>query len=98
MITTQTIPSSPSEPSETFLKSALISGKPGQIECVELAGQTYSITRGALTVVRLEDEWYEDIHDPVSVIDALRTNANVDADVFTFWQRFPDVAPKYSFH
>src|SRR5689334_3154583 len=98
MITTQTIPSSASQASETFLKSALISGRPGLIECVELDGQTYSITRGAVTVVSLEDEWYEDVRDPAAVIDALRTNANVNADLFTFWQRFPDVTPKYSFH
>ena len=51
-----------------------------------------------MTVVRLEDEWYEDVPDPAAVIEALRANPNVGADIFTFWQRLPDVEPKYDFH
>jgi hypothetical protein len=99
MMTNKMIVSSARETtSETYLKDVLVSGKPSKIECVQLGGQTYSISRGAVTVVALEDEWYEDVQDPAAIIDTLRANANVNADLFTFWQRFPDVVPKYSFH
>ena len=53
-----------SRASDTFLKDALVSGRPAKVECVELDGQTYSITRGPLTVVSLEDEWYDDVAIP----------------------------------
>jgi hypothetical protein len=98
MITTKTMPLPSPRASGTFVKDTLIRGKPAQVECIELGGQTYSITRGALTVVSLEDEWYEDVHDPAAVLDALRTNTDVKTDLFTFWQRFPDVVPNYPFY
>jgi hypothetical protein len=98
MITTKTMTSPEPQASETFLKDALVSGRPAKVECVELDGQTYSITRGPLTVVSLEDEWYDDVRDPAAVIEALRAHPKVNADLFTFWQRFPDTVPKYQFH
>ncbi len=71
-----------------FTKETLdIKGKPVKIECIEIGGQTFSISRRLLTVVRLEDEWYEDVEDPQMVISALKENANFRPDLFTFWQR-----------
>src|SRR4030095_15824430 len=49
-----------------------------------------------LRTVRLDDEWYEDIGNPKTFIDALRTGG-VKADIFTFWQRFPDATPRYDY-
>lgn len=81
----------------TFAKDTLIKGQPAHLECVEILGQTYTITRGPLTVVSLEDEWYEDVADPDAVLAALRTQADFKPDVFTFWQRLPDVERRYAF-
>jgi hypothetical protein len=81
-----------------FKKDTLISGSPAQIECVEIGGQCYSVTRGALRIARLEDEWYEDLEDPIPVIDALGASREAKVDLLTFWQRLPDVAPRYGFH
>jgi hypothetical protein len=81
-----------------FAKDTLVKGKPAQIDCLRIAGQTYSIARGPLTVVRLEDEWYEDIADPVAVVKSLRENSEVRADILSYWQRLPDLEPKYKFH
>ena len=61
--------------SDCFAKDTLIKGQPAQIECVEIGGQTYSITRGPAHVVSLEDEWYEDVRDPEAVIAALRASS-----------------------
>jgi hypothetical protein len=84
---------------QRFSKDTLIKGVPSQIECVDILGQTYSIiTRGPLTVLQLEDEWYEDVADPERVIEVLGRNTAFTPDIFTFWQRLPDTAPKYRFH
>ena len=83
---------------QIFTKETLIRGKPAEIECVEIDGQTFSITRGPVTVLGLEDEWYDDLRDPEEVIRILRENAGFKADIFTFWQRVPDVAPRYPYH
>jgi len=82
----------------TFAKDTLVKGQPAQIECVEILGQTYSVTRGPLTVVSLEDEWYDDVRDPEAVIASIREQTDFKPDVFTFWQRLPDIDPRYSFH
>jgi hypothetical protein len=83
---------------ETFSKDTLIKGQPGRIKCVNILGQTYQITRGPVTVVALEDEWYEDVYDPDAVVTVLREQRSIEADVFTFWQRLPDVTPRFAFH
>ena len=88
----------PSQAPRLFSKETLIKGQPSQIECVEILGQTYSVTRGPLTVLALEDEWYEDVRDPAAVLDALRDHPDIRPDVFTFWQRVPDIEPRYSYH
>lgn len=81
-----------------FSQETLIKGQPSQIECVEILGQTFTVSRGPITVVRLEDEWYEDLLNPAAVVEALRGQHDVSADVLTFWQRLPDVAPRFDYH
>jgi len=79
-----------------FVKETLINGRPIGVDCVEIYGQTYLLSKGIATAVRLEDEWYEDVHDPIAVIEAL-SNSKIKADLFTFWQRVPDTEPKFGF-
>jgi hypothetical protein len=81
-----------------FYKSTLIKGAPAKIRCAEIGGQTFVIGGGPLAVVSLEDEWYEDLTDPHAVIRALKNSAEFRADLLTFWQRMPDVQPKFPFH
>jgi hypothetical protein len=80
-----------------FTKESLIKGRPARIECLEVEGQTYSVSRGPATVVRLEDEWHEDVHDPDCTIAALK-NSPVKVDIFTFWQRLPDTQPRFHWY
>jgi hypothetical protein len=47
-----------------------------------------------LKTVRLENEWYEDLTDPDAFLDALRTSG-VKADLFSFWQRFPNTTRQF---
>lgn len=83
---------------QIFSKETLVKGQPSKIECAKLLGQTYTITRGPFNVVGLEDEWYEDVRDPAAVIEALREHRDLRADVFTFWQRLPDLVPRYGYY
>jgi hypothetical protein len=81
-----------------FSKETLIKGQPAQIECLDLSGRTYQVIRGPVTMVALEDEWYEDVDDPARVVDLLSGDAEIRPDIFTFWQRLPDIEPKYPFY
>jgi hypothetical protein len=87
---------------EDFLKThkreTLIKGVPAQLDCVDINGQTYVISRGPIKVLSLFDEWYEDIRDPASVIEALRGQRDIKADILTFWQRVPDLEPRYDYY
>jgi len=96
MPTTQTIPYP--ETTGTFYKETLIKGQPARVECIDLLGQTYAVNRGPVTIVSLEDEWYEDVADPTAVVESLRAHPHVHADLFTFWQRLPNTEPMYQFH
>ena len=85
-------------PLQVFTKETLEKGQPCRVSCLEIDGQTYSIAKGPVTVVGLEDDWYEDVRNPESVIETLRTGRGARPDIFTFWQRLPDLDPKYPFH
>ena len=89
----------PSQPSlRLFDKDILIKGQPGQIQCVDILGQTFTVAKGPLTVVSLEDEWYEDLRDPEAVIAALKEQTDIAADLLTFWQRLPDIKPRFRYY
>lgn len=49
-----------------------------------------------IRVARLEDEWYEDVTQPEALVAVLRASSD-RPDVLTFWQRLPDVAPRYGY-
>lgn len=83
---------------QIFQKETLIKGRPARIACVEIGGQTFAIARGPVTVLRLEDEWYEDLRDPEGVIAALRNSGRSKPDIFTFCQRLPEQEPRHTFH
>lgn len=46
---------------------------------------------------RLQEEWYEDVDDPAGLIKAIQASG-CRADIFSFWQRLPDVNPKYDYY
>ena len=47
-------------------------------------------------IARLDQEWFEDVESPGIFIDALQESERVP-DIFTFWQRLPEITPKYSY-
>lgn len=61
-------------------------------------GNKHLVVQGRfLTIARLKDEWYESVGDPDVVISALCAS-NLKPDLFTFWQRLPEMTPKYRYH
>jgi hypothetical protein len=80
-----------------FSKETLVKGVPTQEKRVNIAGQTYALSTGLVSTLSLEDEWYEDVRDPAMVIEAFKNNKGFRPDLFTFWQRPPDLQPKYSY-
>jgi hypothetical protein len=83
-------------PSEVYIKETVVDGKDACLDCAKVNGQIYSVTPGLVRVISLEDDWCEDIDDPAAVIAALN-NTDIRADIFTFWQRLPDLKPKYAY-
>src|ERR1051326_1450916 len=55
------------------------------------------IVEGKLArIARIDDEWFEDVDDPSALIDELRQGDDVP-DILSFWQRLPDVEPKFEY-
>jgi hypothetical protein len=80
-----------------FTKPILIKGQPTILDCLEIHGQTYAYTPGPATILALEEEWYEDVKDPATVIASLKGAGDHKPDIFTFWQRLPDLQPRYDY-
>src|SRR5262249_53583050 len=92
---TEAMPIAPSLHAVT--KEVLVDGKLLKKESVVINDQAFSFSRGALRVASLEEEWFEDVRDPELAIDGLR-RCTPAPDLFTFWQRIPDLQPHYSYH
>jgi hypothetical protein len=84
-------------PFRTLTKETLIKGKPAQLECIEIKGQHFTVTGGLVKIVSLDEEWFEDVNDPEHVIRTLK-NSGMGADIFTFWQRLPDLEPRHGYY
>lgn len=80
-----------------FTKETVLNGEQAQLECVEIAGQTFTINRGLFTTVVLDDEWFNEVHDPAAVLEALRDDRTVRADLFSFCQRLPNIEPIFPY-
>lgn len=61
-----------------------------------MAQPKLEITGKLVRVAKLEDEWYEDVTQPEELIASLKSSGD-RPDVLTFWQRLPEVAPKFNY-
>ena len=55
------------------------------------------ITGRFIKTARLKEEWYEDVDDPKALLEEIK-RIKPKPDIFTFWQRLPDIEPKYNYH
>lgn len=56
----------------------------------------FEVSGSFIKTAALREEWYEDVEDPEEAQRALK-ESGVQADIFTFWQRFPDTTPRYRY-
>ena len=63
---------------------------------MEIDGKQISIDGAIPRVARLDQEWFEDVEKPDMLVDALRKTKPAP-DIFTFWQRLPELQPKYAY-
>ena len=54
------------------------------------------IEGGIPRVAHLDQEWFEDVENPDLLVDTIR-KTKPTPDIFTFWQRLPEMEPKYSY-
>lgn len=83
---------------KVFTRTTMVRGQPADAACVEIGGQVYAIAKGLVTTISLDDDWFADVADPAEVIASLKQTAAFKPDIFTFWQRPPDIEPRYAFH
>ena len=76
----------------------LVNGVERNIRSISIDKQVFLIERGLLNLLRLEDEWYEDVKDPHALVAALTREPPVGVDLITFWQRPPRTTPIYDYH
>lgn len=80
-------------------KSSVVDGVATTVRYVEVGGQTLALSRkGPISLLGLEDDFYEDVENPDGVVSALRNKPGFRPDIFTFCQRLPETNPKYPFH
>jgi hypothetical protein len=82
---------------EATKKEVLLDGVPTRVDSILCNGKEVFVTGSFLKTARLAEEWYEDVGDPESMLDAIR-RSKVQTDIFSFWQRLPDSHPKYKYY
>ena len=73
-----------------------IDGNYVNVESIRVNNNQVIIGGGGLRVARLKEEWYEDVGDPQAILAVLK-ELSPPPDLFTFWQRLPDITPRYSY-
>ena len=63
---------------------------------MEIDSKRITIDGAIPRVAHLDQEWFEDVEKPEPLIDTLRKTTPVP-DIFTFWQRLPELEPRYSY-
>lgn len=76
----------------------LINGVERRLQSISIGGQILLVSGRILNIVRLEDEWYNELNDAPAVVAALTRASSVGADLLTFWQRPPHKTPMYGYH
>jgi hypothetical protein len=75
-------------------------GRPRTCDAIRIEGQTFIISGKFLKTAGLrreKEEWLEDVNDPETLRAALK-NASVKIDLLRFWQRIPDITPKFQYY
>jgi hypothetical protein len=83
---------------QVVTRPSLFRGRPVRLDTIQIAGQTYQLGTGPVSIASLEDEWYGRVRDPEAVIRVLEAAPHVTPDIFTFRQQLPDTGDRWPFH
>ena len=73
-----------------------IKGQPVEVNVVRAGGRSFVVTGGLIRAAELKDIWAEDVGDPVAMSAVLKKGP-FRIDILKFWQRLPDVTPRYPY-
>ncbi len=71
-------------------------GKSASVTGIQINDKRLIVQGHFITTAHLKDEWYDDVGDPEVIIESLKKCIPAP-DIFTFWQRLPDLLPIYSY-
>lgn len=78
-------------------KELNVRGRYVQVDSVQLDDMTVVAWGKLLTTVWILEDLYSDVNDPELLIKAIKT-AGLKADIFTFFERFPEDKPKFDYY
>ncbi|MFX0136123.1 MAG: hypothetical protein ACFFDN_20960 [Candidatus Hodarchaeota archaeon] len=61
-----------------------VKDKPLRVNSIRIDNKVLTKIGRLIKTARIEEEWYEDVEDPESLIQVLK-DANAKANIFTFW-------------
>jgi hypothetical protein len=74
-----------------------VKGKDKSVEQYDIFGKAVTLSGNVLRVAQLKNEYFEDVESPQDMVNAFIRN-KIPVDIFTFWQRLPNVEPKFNYH
>src|SRR4029077_21237242 len=83
-----------------YKETVPIKGVPTPHDAIRANGQIFIISGKSAKTAALRgdrEQWVEDVLNHNKVIDELKA-APVKVDLFRFWQRIPDVTPRYPYY
>ncbi len=77
-----------------FTEEISIKGRQVKVRAARVQNKDIIITGRFIKMARIKDEWDADVENPAALVKDLRAN-KAGADLLTFWQRLPEVQPKF---
>lgn len=73
-------------------------GKSITVQGIQIEGRRIVVVRrGLVSIARIRDEWFDDVGDPAAILNELE-KCRPQPDLFTFWQRLPDIVPMFPYY
>ena len=74
-----------------------IKGETLLADAIRIDNKIITVTGNLLKVARIKDEWYgETVDDPAAISRSIQASG-LNADIFTFVQRMPDIEPRHPY-
>jgi len=80
-----------------YVKRRLVDGRLVDLRCVDVLGKTFALRGRFVRTAALEDEWFDDLEDPEAAVRELRGRLRRPPDILSFWQRPPEVEPRFPY-